>query len=63
MQPEYFINVRKILGGPAPETMRQSLKIAEKDAATMAEWVRDKVDTILEAEQKLEEILQGWDAD
>ena len=43
--------------------MRQSLKIAEKDAATMAEWVRDKVDTILEAEQKLDEILQGWDAD
>ena len=63
IQPEYFVNVRKILGGPAPETMRQSLKIAEKDAATMAEWVRDKVDTILEAEQKLEEILQGWDAD
>ena len=63
LQPEYFINVRKILGGPAPETMRQSLKIAEKDAATMEEWVRDKVDTILEAEQKLEDILQGWDAD
>lgn len=62
LQPDYFINVRKILGGPAPETMRQSLKIAEKDAATMEEWVRDKVDTILEAEQKLEEILQGWDA-
>lgn len=63
LQPDYFINVRKILGGPAPETMRQSLKIAEKDAATMEEWVRDKVDTILEAEQKLEDILQGWDAD
>ena len=63
LQPEYFINVRKILGGPSPETMRQSLKIAEKDAATMAEWVRDKIDTILEAEQKLEGILQGWDAD
>lgn len=63
LKPEYFVNVRKILGGPAPETMRQSLKIAEKDAATMDEWVRDKVDSILEAEQKLEEILQGWDAD
>ena len=63
LQPDYFINIRKILGGPAPETMRQSLKIAEKDAATMEEWVRDKVDTILEAEQKLEDILQGWDAD
>lgn len=63
LQPEYFINVRKILGGPAPETMRQSLKIAEKDAATMEEWVRDKIDTISEAEQKLEDILQGWDAD
>ena len=63
LQPQYFINVRKTLGGPAPETMRQSLEIAEKDATTMEEWVRDKVDNILVAEEKLVAILQGWDVD
>ncbi|MFF5995731.1 argininosuccinate lyase [Lysinibacillus sp. KU-BSD001] len=61
LKPEYFVHVRKLLGGPAPDTMRHSLKIAEKDATTMAEWVRDKVDAILQAEQKLDDMLQGWD--
>lgn len=43
--------------------MRRSLEIAEKDSATLLEWVTDKVDAITEAERKLEVILQGWDAD
>lgn len=63
LKPEYFVQVRTLLGGPAPETMRRSLEIAEKDSVTLLEWVTDKVGAITEAERKLEVILQGWDAD
>ncbi len=61
LKPEYFVHVRTILGGPAPETMRRSLEIAETDAGVMQEWVTDKADCIKKAEQQLEQLLQGWD--
>ncbi|MGM9949174.1 MAG: argininosuccinate lyase [Lysinibacillus sp.] len=62
LKPEYFIHVRTLLGGPAPETVRRSLAIAEKDSSTLLEWVQDKKDAITGAERTLEEMLEGWSA-
>ena len=60
LKPEHFIHVRTLLGGPAPETVRRSLKIAEKDSSTLMEWVQDKKDAITGAERTLDDILKGW---
>ena len=60
LKPEYFIAVRTLLGGPAPDTMRESLKASAAEAKDMGDWLRVKTNAILEAEQKLDDILKDW---
>ena len=63
IKPTFFVNIRTLKGGPAPETMRKSLREAEENSGDLEKWVREKVDTILQAEQQLDDFLQGWDTD
>lgn len=62
LQPEYFVNIRTIKGGPAPATMRKSLVQAQDDSAHFENWLREKTEAILQAEDQLEQILKGWSA-
>ena len=63
IEPTFFVNIRTLKGGPAPETMRKSLREAEENSGKLEKWVREKVDTILQAEQQLDDFLQGWHTD
>ena len=63
IEPTFFVNIRTLKGGPAPETMRKSLREAEENSGNLEKWVREKVDTILQAEQQLDDFLQGWHTD
>ena len=60
IQPEYFVNIRTLKGGPAPATMRKSLKQAQDDTVHLENWLREKTEAILKAENRLEQILKGW---
>ncbi|MEO4053702.1 argininosuccinate lyase [Solibacillus sp. CAU 1738] len=60
LKPEFFVHVRTLLGGPAPDTMRESLAKADKASTTLSDWSRAKVEAILRAEEQLEKYLQGW---
>ncbi len=60
LKPEYFVEVRKVLGGPAPDTMRESLKAAAENSVVLEQWLEEKNKAIAEAEQQLTTILQGW---
>lgn len=60
LQPEYFVNIRTLKGGPAPQTMRNSLAQAEGETEALENWLREKTNTILRAEDQLEMILKGW---
>lgn len=60
IDPVFFVNVRTLKGGPAPETMRQSLRNAEENSGDLERWVSEKVDSIKEAEQQLELFLNSW---
>lgn len=60
LQPEYFVNIRTLKGGPAPATMRKSLVQAQDDSVQFESWLREKTETILQAEDQLEHILKGW---
>ena len=59
LQPEYFVNIRTLKGGPAPATMRKSLVQAQDDSVQFESWLREKTETILQAEDQLEHILKG----
>lgn len=62
MQPEFFVNIRTLKGGPSPETMRASLQEAEQSTMQLETWLREKTENILQAETTLETILAGWQA-
>lgn len=62
LKPEYFVEVRKILGGPNPETMLTSLKQAEEESDIYETWIHEKINTIKLAEEQLELFLKGWNA-
>ena len=40
LDPVHFVNIRRIVGGPAPEVVRESLKRARAEQSTIEEWIR-----------------------
>lgn len=60
LKPEYFVEVRTILGGPNFETMQKSLELAEVESDVLEKWLNDKVDNIQAAEQQLDQMLKEW---
>ena len=61
IQPEYFVNIRTIIGGPSPQTMRASLAQAELESIVLNQWLDEKSAAILQAETNLLAILKEWD--
>lgn len=60
LKPEHFIQVRTLMGGPAPETMRASLKVAEQHAQDMLTWLESKTNAIHQAEEQLKQFVEEW---
>ncbi|MDM5331823.1 argininosuccinate lyase [Ureibacillus composti] len=60
LKPEFFVNVRKLLGGPAPDTMRNSLIQAQAVTPLLEKWVKEKENQILQCEEQLQQYLEGW---
>ena len=42
MNPEHFVNIRGILGGPAPEETRRAWQVENKRAANDAKWFAER---------------------
>lgn len=60
LQPAFFVNVRTLKGGPAPETMRASLLQAQSDAAMLEQWIQGKKEQFANCEKQLQQFLEGW---
>lgn len=60
LKPEFFVNVRTVLGGPAPVTMQASLDRAKKNAQSFYEWINQKETMITNAEKQLTSFIEGW---
>ena len=60
LKPENFVNIRTLMGGPAPTTMRLSLQQAEKSAIDMNSWLTQKENSITHAEQQLSAFVKEW---
>lgn len=60
LKPETFVGVRKLLGGPAPVTMKESLERSKANSQNLKEWVSLKESMIVEAEKQLTVIIEEW---
>ena len=60
LNPANFINIRTIKGGPAPETMRQTLQQAHDLNLIFDSWIKDKNNQIHKCEEELRLIIKGW---
>lgn len=60
LKPEYFIHVRNLPGGPAPETMRNSLLQAKAVSPLLTNWVKEKTQKIEDSEKLLLQYLDEW---
>ena len=60
LKPEFFVNVRTLLGGPSPETMQASLNQAKEKSHTQYEWINTKESLITEAEKQLNMFMEEW---
>lgn len=60
LKPEYFIQVRNLPGGPAPETMRNSLLQAKAVSPLLTNWVKEKTQKIEDSEKLLLQYLDEW---
>ncbi|KGR75666.1 argininosuccinate lyase [Ureibacillus manganicus] len=60
LKPGYFVEIRSLYGGPAPDTMRKSLLQANAVSPLLENWVKDKENRINHSEQQLLAFLEGW---
>jgi hypothetical protein len=42
LDPEYFVRIRKVSGGPAPEAVEAQIATASKEQAEAREWLDAK---------------------
>jgi hypothetical protein len=55
LSPEYFVRVRRALGGPAPEETGRALEVEEKSAGRDARWLAEARAALARADQALRE--------
>ena len=60
LNPESFVNVRTIYGGPSSETMKVSLENSRNVAKELLSWINDKERLILTSELQLETFITNW---
>ena len=60
LRPEHFVKIRTLMGGPAPDTMRASLKTAGTHATNMLAWLDSKKNAIQQAEDQLHQFVKDW---
>ncbi len=60
LQPESFVGVRTLPGGPAPATMKAALEHAKMNTKSLYEWIQLKESSIIEAEKELTIFLEEW---
>jgi argininosuccinate lyase len=52
LDPRNFVNVRRVIGGPAPEIVTEALSRARKEQASFEQWIRSKQDMLNEARRR-----------
>lgn len=60
LSPEHFINIRKVLGGPSPETMKEAITNRKKQQKQLENWLGEKTEQIEKGKRMIEEVLKEW---
>lgn len=60
LDPKHFVNTRKLLGGPAAETMNSSIQKSQRTLEQSRNWLDCKEQSIVDAEMELEKFKVDW---
>jgi len=55
LDPRHFVEVRKIMGGPAPEVMRAQLQLLREQQGKMNSWISLKTRSQTQFPERIEE--------
>jgi len=59
LDPEHFVTIRRIPGGPAPEPVLAAIRQADTQATADALWLRDKSTLLTEYPARIQEACQA----
>ncbi|WP_425465043.1 argininosuccinate lyase [Paenibacillus sinopodophylli] len=60
LDPQHFVNVRKLCGGPSPGEMKRALKGQLHRLTTLEKWLSDKEAQLASASEQLNTSLLDW---
>jgi argininosuccinate lyase len=59
LDPEHFVSIRRIPGGPAPEAVQAAIRQADTQATADALWLREKSALLTEYPARIREACQA----
>jgi argininosuccinate lyase len=60
LDPEHFVNVRKLRGGPSPGEMKRALKAQQSRLNSLEQWLGKREAQLASASAQLDSILIDW---
>jgi hypothetical protein len=58
LSPRHFVEVRKTVGGPAPEETVRAIGASKQRLAEDAGWLKSRIDSLRSAERELADAIQ-----
>jgi len=52
LDPRNFVNVRRVIGGPAPEIVNEALSRARREEASFEQWIQSKQEVLTKARRR-----------
>jgi len=60
LDPRHFVEIRNIMGGPSPNTMRKSLEQSKERLNSYNQWVGSKKSVLADVESTLQQYEDRW---
>lgn len=60
LDPEHFVNIRKLRGGPSPSEIKRALEAQHSRLHSLEQWLSERETHVATASTRLDEILSNW---
>jgi argininosuccinate lyase len=60
LDPQHFVQIRTLEGGPSPERMTKTIEIREKEQQQLQQWLKGKYQFLQTACRSIENIVKEW---
>src|SRR5690625_1128542 len=59
LDPEYFVGIRSLEGGPSPERMQKTIKVCLEQQQNLNKWLKDKINLLESANERINDGLES----